>query len=280
MARLPVLLALLCLSGPAAALDLAGERDWARDVARTASGADLIWLRADGVPFPALWRPEAKRPPQGAALILPERGTHPDWPQVIAPLRRGLAARGWATLALALPDTPPWTQALDQAHTRLAAALDHLAGRGITNVALIGYGWGALVAADFVARREEPDPVRAVALVSLLSPAPTELDAPALLARLTLPVLDLFAAKDLPVVLAEAPRRRTMAARARPDGEAPPSPSPRARGLRYAHSGNLAYLQVVVPATGHDYASRQAWLVKRVGDWLNRVAPGMEVADP
>jgi len=273
-------LVLLCLSGSAAALDLAGERDWARDMARTRDGADLLWLRADGVAFPALWRPEAKRPPQGAAVILPERGTHPDWPRVVGPLRRGLAARGWATLALSLPDRPPWERSLARARARVAAALDHLAARGITNVALVGYGWGALVAADFVARRPERDPVRAVALISLASPDPAELDAPALLARLPLPVLDLFAEQDLPSVLSERRRRRTMAARAEPEGEAPRSPSPRARGLRYAHSGNLAYLQVVVPATGHDYAGRQAWLVKRVGDWLNRVAPGMEVAAP
>lgn len=46
---------------------------------------------------------------QGAILLLPATGQHPDWPTVIQPLRTSLPDAGWYTLALMLPQHIPAT---------------------------------------------------------------------------------------------------------------------------------------------------------------------------
>ncbi len=262
-------------------MDLAGERAWAAALEGGPLAGERTWLQAEGIDFPALWRPSQRRHTAGAVILIPGRDAHPAWPEAIEPLRRALPRRGWATLSLAVPH--PWDSGgLALGRARLKAALAFLVERGIRNIALAGHREGALLAAWFASRREEDAPLRALVLLSLPQPPPTApaLDGAALIRRLDLPMLDVVGEREAREDPAWLDARLEAASQAPvPEGMVPLAPSPRSRGLSVARSGNPGYRQAIVPGGGADFSGREDWLAKIVSSWLNRVAPGMELAD-
>lgn len=44
---------------------------------------------------------------QGAVLIVPDQGQHPDWPALVSPLRQSLPDHGWYTLSISMPNPSP-----------------------------------------------------------------------------------------------------------------------------------------------------------------------------
>ena len=68
---------------------------------------EAVWLEADGGKFLALFQPAAAAEAKGAVLILHDSGETPLWPEAVESIRRGLAAQGWHTLAVALPAPAP-----------------------------------------------------------------------------------------------------------------------------------------------------------------------------
>ncbi len=277
-----ILLALLhWLPAPVVAMDLAGERAWAAALERSPLAGERLWLQAGGIEFPALWRPSQRRDTAGAVVLLPGRGAHPAWPEAIEPLRRGLPRRGWATLSLPLPG-PGEPGGIALARARLEAALAFLAKRGIRNIALAGHREGALLAAWFASRRPEDSALQAVVFLSLPRPSPADpaLDGADLIRRIDLPMLDVVGEWEVREDPGWLAARLEAASRApAPEGMVPLAPSPRSRGLSVARSGNPGYRQVIIPGGGADFSDREAWLGKVVSSWLNRVAPGMELAD-
>ena len=67
---------------------------------------EQIRLIADDREFYGLFMQEESGSPQGGILILHDDGQHSHWPETVAPLREKLPLFGWATFAVALPDTP------------------------------------------------------------------------------------------------------------------------------------------------------------------------------
>lgn len=70
---------------------------------------EIVWLEPT---YPNMDKParvlalvQKPRTPQaqGAVLIVPDHGQHPDWPALVSPLRRNLPDHGWYTLSLAMP---------------------------------------------------------------------------------------------------------------------------------------------------------------------------------
>jgi len=67
-------------------------------------------LTVDNREYLALLQPSQGASSKGLVVLLPDRAQHPDWPQIIRPLRNGLAEAGWTTLAMTFPvprPTPP-----------------------------------------------------------------------------------------------------------------------------------------------------------------------------
>ena len=61
------------------------------------------WLEAGGQRFLGIYTASTTGSSLGGAIILPCLGEHPNWPDVIAPLRKSLPNHGWDTLSIALP---------------------------------------------------------------------------------------------------------------------------------------------------------------------------------
>ena len=68
---------------------------------------EITWLGSGDDKFLALYKPDHSGETFASALILHDNQQHPDWPGVVKSLRQDLAAHGWNTLAIQLPDYLP-----------------------------------------------------------------------------------------------------------------------------------------------------------------------------
>ena len=65
---------------------------------------EVHWLGSEPDSFLALFRADHSGQPFANVLILHDNRQHPDWPGLVNSLRTRLAAHGWNTLAISLPD--------------------------------------------------------------------------------------------------------------------------------------------------------------------------------
>lgn len=90
---------------------------------------------------------------QGAVLIVPDQGQHPDWPNLVSPLRHSLPDFGWYTLSIAMPNPASGTVPSRQLGTK---ALDSIGLNEQIQSALQG---GARMQKTETATTPEAEPV-------------------------------------------------------------------------------------------------------------------------
>ncbi len=101
--RLLLLLCLICFSTLLSAADLVRERRIGDEIEEMIMVGEALRLQAGEADFLAIYAQEETRYAQGAAIILHGRGAHPNWTEVIQPLRTELLGYGWRTLSIQLP---------------------------------------------------------------------------------------------------------------------------------------------------------------------------------
>jgi pimeloyl-ACP methyl ester carboxylesterase len=256
MSRLPILpLLVLLLSPLAGAADLARETRIAAEIADAILDGVTARLRAGDVEFLAIHTEPRAAETRGAVILLHGRGAHPDWSDVIHPLRVGLPDAGWHTLSIQLPvaaaDAPndAYAALIPEAAPRIAAAVAYCQERKLQPVAIVAHSLGARMAAGYLAGAEDA-PVTAFVAIGLSADA-KEPEAGTLgaLARIRTPTLDLYGSRDLDSVLG--------------------SVVPRAQAARRA--GNPLYEQIELPGADHFFRGLDDDLVSRVAAWLHRV---------
>ena len=85
--RILLLLCLSLLPLLSAASDLAREQRIAAEIEEGILVGEPVMLQAGGSEFFAIYAEEESSYVKGAAIILHGRGAHPDWTEVIQPLR-------------------------------------------------------------------------------------------------------------------------------------------------------------------------------------------------
>ena len=256
MRRLPILpLLLLLLSPLAGAADLAREARIAAEISDAILDGVTTRLRAGEVEFLAIHTEPRGAETRGGVILLHGRGAHPDWNDVIHPLRVGLPDAGWHTVSIQLPvaaagaANEAYAELIPEAAPRIAAALAFYQERKIQPVAIVAHSLGARMAASYLAGAGD-SPVAAFVAIGL-SADPKEPEAGTLgsLAGIHTPTLDLYGSRDLDGVLG--------------------SVVPRAQAARRA--GNPVYEQLEVPGADHFFRGLDDELVSRVAGWLYRV---------
>lgn len=245
-----------------AASDLARERRIAEQISETLLVGEAITLQAGDIPFLAIHARESTDYSHGAAIILHGRGAHPDWVDVVNPLRSELPEYGWQTLSIQLPvaasDASDWVyhELIPEAAPRIAAAVDYLKQQGVSNLVLVGHSLGARMGLDYLAAGA-PEELRAFVAVGLSADAqrPKEGTLQAL-GQVGVPILDIFGSRDLGSVLGSA-RTRSLAAR---------------------EAGLVGYRQTRVEGADHFFSGLSDTLVARVRAWLGRTVPGEKLA--
>jgi dienelactone hydrolase len=238
----------------ASASDTAQEERWAEQIVEGLEDHNAYWLDAGDREVLALYSPAAGRR-RAAVLILHDAGAHPDWRQLVRPLRIQLAARGFDTMTIQMPvpsrgaPASDYTALYDQATERIFAGLETLKEEGNKRFFLIGHGLGAGMAAYFLAAADSPEIAGTVLIGMTATGAPEDFDANAAPFAPGLPVLDIYGAGDSEEV------RQAAAARA---------------GIA---KSRRRYIQKSIPGAGHDFEGQEKELQSAVNAWLDRYAP-------
>lgn len=255
----------LTLAGTALASDLAKERRWAEQLRDQLVIGEALQLSigkqiAGQTDFFALYAPPTGKLKRGGVILLHGLGAHPDWPEVIAPLRAGLPEMGWATLSIQLPVRPNLAEFNDylplfsEANARISAAVRYLQKQGLLNITLVGHSLGAAMGANFLAQKATGSEAITAFVGIGMSRAPgTVAHTPDTLAKIELPVLDIYGAQDLRGVLESAKARAS------------------------SQADNEQYRQTMIAGADHFFQALDTTLIKRVGGWLGKAAPSMEM---
>lgn len=249
-----LLLALLTASSlmPVAATnsDTAKESRWAEQVIDGLLDGEEAWLIDDsGHEFLGILT-EGDRSSGEAVILIHGIGVHPNWPDVIYPLRVGLLEQNITTLSLQMPilanDADPREYAILFAEVpgRIDAALDYLDDAGYRKVTLVAHSMGAGMATYYMSQSDNS----AVTSLVIIGMSPgiagkQNIDA---LAKVKVPVLDLYGSQDLEPVLNSVELR--------------------------AAAGNKGaareFKQSRVDGAGHFFQGHEEALVQQVIDWL------------
>jgi len=249
-----LLLALLTASAlmPVAATnsDTAKESRWAEQVIDGLLDGEAAWLIDDsGHEFLSiLTRTDAN--PDRAVILVHGIGVHPNWPDVIYPLREGLLEQGITTLSLQMPilandaDEREYDLLFAEVPGRFETAIDYLDDYGYKNITIVAHSMGASMATYYLSLSDANAVDSLVIIGTGVGPAISRnVEA---LANIRVPILDLYGSNDLEPVL-ESVERRAEAGNRQPGHQ---------------------YLQVRVDGANHFFQGHEEALVQQVIDWL------------
>jgi pimeloyl-ACP methyl ester carboxylesterase len=252
---------LLCLTAalvtPLAASesDTAKEHRWAEQVVDGLLDGDALWLDdGSGHEFLGILT-EGNSASGPAVLLMHGLGVHPNWPDVIYPLRSGLLAQGITTLSIQMPilangvEEREYLRLLPEVAGRINAALDMLADAGYPHVVLVGHSMGGSMMMHYLSGKPSSAVTAAVAIgigagVGAREVGAENIDA---LKKVRVPMLDLYGSEDLDTVLSSVADR----AAAGKGGSAP------------------EYRQIRVDGANHFFRGQEAALVQNVLAWLD-----------
>lgn len=248
--RLLFRLLLIGVSVSANATDKEREQRWIDQTIDTIFDGEPVFLNASGHRFYSIYmQPEAES--VDGVIVLHGTGFHPDYEQVVQPLRVELAAQGWHTLSIQLPlleseaKYEDYVSVYPEVPGRIDAAVDYLAQQGVTNIGIVAHSQGATMACYYLARHTH-DVTALVAVGMSAQHSDPEINSSETLKRIKIPVLDLYGSKDFAAVLQSA----------------------EVRAQAGAH--NPQYEQKVIEGAYHFFDLRQNELLSEVGQWLDQ----------
>jgi len=235
-----------------AASDLEKEKRWSEQIADGLVVGDPVQLEAGGTTFMGIFT-EAADGPTGRAVILAHGiGAHPDWPDVINPLRSDLPDHGWSTLSIQMPvlandaALEDYAPLFDEVAPRIDAAIKFLRDQGNQTIALLGHSLGASMAASYLSGSGQQAIQGFIAIGLSVSAANDKMNSALALEKIRIPVLDLYGSRDLATVLRSVEARRKAARKA----------------------GNSDYQQLEIEGADHFFVGVEDSLNHRVYGWL------------
>jgi predicted alpha/beta-hydrolase family hydrolase len=251
------LLILVCLLMffPVHASDFAKEQRWASQVTDFLLDGEPVWLEADKHRFLGIYAPSMVDETSGAVILIHGIGVHPDWPQVIQPLRTRLPANGWATLSLQMPILPNEAKEADyvplfkEVPARIQAGIDFLEKQNISNIILVGHSLGASMASYFLAEHRDSGIQGFVGIGMNGKPRSDDymvLDTVNALLQISIPVLDVYGSKSNAYILESVDRRAYVV----------------------YHNGNDISRQVKISGADHFFQGYEGKLLNEISKWL------------
>ena len=235
------------------------EQEIAQKLARVADADEIVSLRASGSRFIGLYksaRDGAVNETSGVVILVHGMGAHPDWPDVISPLRTRLTESGWSTLSIQMPILSPeesvaeYGKTLKIANRRIQAAVDYLHAWEVDPIILLGYSFGAAQSANYLASKQ-PENVAAFVSVSVLSQKfiRPKLDVFKSIGGINIPILDIYGEEDLADVRRGIDDRRLAASK----------------------NGHNSFQQIELQQAGHNYLGAERALAEQIQLWLQQI---------
>lgn len=248
------LLLMLSLNSPVfGASDLAREARLKDQIIDAILDGEPHMLEARGHEFLSIYTEAEKA--SGAVLILHGRGFHPDWVDVVNPLRVGLVEHGWNTLSIQLPVLAKeakyydYEPIFDDATPRIDAAIDFLQQQGNKKVIIIAHSCGVHMAMQYVRNKGEQrfDAFVGIGMGATDFKQPMRWPLP--LEKMKKPVLDVFGGDDYPAVH-------------------------RLAGLREQQilgQGHAFSKQIKIPGANHYFTDMGEPLLETIAGWLEKL---------
>lgn len=256
LTRLLAVLLLTAMALPACASDLAKEKRWANQIVNSLFDGVPVYLKAGGHKFLSIYTAAETKTPRGAVIVLHGQGVHPNWPQVVEPLRSRLPEHGWTTLSLQMPilsndaSSKDYIPLFPEVAPRIEAGIKYLQAKGLSPIVIVAHSMGSRMGSYFLATHPKAPITAFVGIGMGAGFADPALDNPASLRKIHIPVLDLYGSRDLKFVL-DSVKARAAAAKA-------------------AH--NTDYTQVIEKGSGHFFDGHEKDLVRIVSEWLDKHA--------
>jgi len=252
--------ATLCLGLTAAsalpAQDLERERRLASEIIDSILDGEALTLHAKetagDTKFLAIYTASEEIPAHGAAIVLHGRGFHPDWPEVVSPLRTVLPEHGWHTLSVQMPVLEKdatyydYVPIFPAAFPRIAAGIAFLREQGISRIVIIAHSCSVHMTMAYIETFGDGEIDAFVGIGMGATDYGQPMKKPFPLDRMTVPVLDVFGSDDFPAVVREAPERAAAAGSA----------------------GNALSSQVMVEGADHYFTDKDDELIAVVSAWL------------
>lgn len=211
------MLALGLTSQFALATDKAKEKRWADQISDSLVDGEAITLSDGKIDFLAI-DTRAEEPSDIGVIVIHGIGAHPDWAEVVQPLRVELAAIGWNTLSLQMPILDNDAKGRDyiplmkEVPARIDAGIRQMASEGAKRIVIVAHSMGSQMANYYLANKklykEAQTQTPIVSYVGIgMNTGNTKY-----LKKIKLPVLDLYGKKDLEGVLDSAPMRASASA--------------------------------------------------------------------
>jgi len=235
------------------------EKRWADQIIDGLVVGDAEWLEVGSDKFLGIYAEYTTDKPKGGVIILHGIGIHPDWPDVINPLRSELPDAGWSTLSIQLPilgneaELKEYAPLFKEAHARINRAVAFLKAKKLSTIAIVGHSLGASMAISYLASSDSSvkDIKTFIGIgISIRDKPVVEMDTLAQLAKVKTPLLDLYGSQDIESVLNTVDARKAA--------------------LRSA--GNPMFRQDMVPGANHFFRGLSPDLIRRVRSWLDRTS--------
>lgn len=241
--------------------DTAKEKRWADQIVDALIDGNAEWLEADGHKFLAIFTEEQTGAPKGGAIIVHGIGVHPNWTEVIYPLRTELPSHGWATLSIQMPVLPneatvkDYIPLIKEAGPRIKAATAFLKSKNIEPQVIIAHSLGATMTSATLAEQGDLGLRGFIAIGMSGGDADPQLDTTVQLQKVKLPILDIYGSRDLDTVLNAV----------------------QARAAAMRKAGNTQYRQLEITGADHFFVGVEDELVRRTYGWLGQLGKQTEM---
>ena len=228
---------------------LAKEKRWASQVVDAILDGDAVWLNDGKNDFLGIYT-EAEEDKGRAVIVMHGTGIHPDWQQVVQPLRVGLTEHNWNTLSIQMPilandaEYIHYAPLYDEVAARIDAAIKYLKDSGSKDIVLLGHSQGSAMTAYYLST-STPDIKGFVAIGIAAFADDARMNSIKSLEKITVPVLDLYGDEDLENILATVTLRAEAAKKA----------------------GNKRYTQIKITGN-HFFDGHEDILLETVAGWL------------
>jgi len=239
------------------ASDLAKEKRWSTQVVDSLMDGDAVWLNDGKTDFLSLYM-ESEIPQNKAVIIMHGTGVHPNWSQVIQPLRIGLTEKNWNTLSIQMPILVNEAKYIDYAPLydgvtpRLNAAIDFLKKSGTKEIVLIAHSMGSTMAAYSLSTLNKQQQANLKGFIAIGMTGygkDPRMNGATSLEKIEIPVLDLYGLDDLKGIRESANIRKIAATKAK----------------------NMKYSQIQIKGN-HFYDGQDELLITTVAKWLNSLS--------
>jgi pimeloyl-ACP methyl ester carboxylesterase len=241
---------LLMLAAPVAASDLEKEQRWREQVEDSIMDGEAVDLVVEGREIFAIYM-EAEDGSDKGLIVVHGTGIHPNWQQVVQPIRVEMAAHGWNTLSIQMPilhneaQYEEYVALYPEVPPRLRAAEAFLKDRGIQTLLIAAHSQGATMSSYYLSRH--PSDVKGLIAIGMgATQKDSHINSAQSLKKITIPVLDLYGDDDLPGVLDTVDARTESSAH------------------------NVEYSQQMIKDANHFFDGMDDELVSAVASWAQQ----------